>query len=100
MTDFSLAYSGQKTVESNPNKQAHDLLDALLSLHNAESPVEVETGQVRPQKSNLLLVVSLSASADMATLESVETSLAQSLVDLGVEPDIATATDNIRIYAN
>jgi hypothetical protein len=97
MTDFSLSYSGQKTVASNPTQQAHDLLDALLTLHNADNPIVVETGQVRPQESNMLLVVSLSASADMATLESVETSLAHSLVDLGVEPDIETATDSIQI---
>jgi hypothetical protein len=97
MTDFSLSYSGQKTVASNPTQQAHDLLDALLTLHNADNPIVVETGQVRPQGSDLLLVVSLSASSDMATLESVQESLAESLVDLGVEPDIATATDNIQV---
>jgi hypothetical protein len=97
MTGFSLSYSGQKKVESNPNKQAHDLLDNLLTLHNSDSPIVVETGQIRPQESNLLLVVSLSANADMATLESVQYSLAQSLVEIGIEPDIETATDNIQI---
>jgi hypothetical protein len=97
MADFSLSYSGQKTVASNQKEQAHDLVDALLTLHNADSPIVVETGQMRPQESNLLLVVSLSASTDMATLKSVEDSLAQSLVELNVEPDIETATDNIQI---
>jgi hypothetical protein len=97
MTDFSLSYSGQKAVASNPTQQAHDLLDALLTLHNADNPIVVKTGQIRPQGSDLLLVISLSASADMATLESVQDSLAHSLVDLGVEPDIATATDNIQV---
>jgi hypothetical protein len=97
MTDFSLSYSGQKTVASNPTQQAHDLLDALLTLHDADSPIVVETGQVRPQGSDLLLVVSLSANADMATLESVEASVAQSLVDLGVEPDTETAIESIQI---
>jgi hypothetical protein len=97
MTGFRLSYSGQKTVVSNQTQQAHDLLDALLTLHNTDSSIVVETGQIRPQESNLLLVVSLSASADMATLESVQDSLAQSLVNLGVEPDIETATDSIQI---
>jgi hypothetical protein len=97
MTDFNLSYSGQKTVTSNPPRQAHDLLDALLTLHNADSPIVVETGQIRPQESNLLLVVSLSASADMMTLESVQASLAQSLVELDVEPDIKTAIESIQI---
>jgi hypothetical protein len=97
MTDFSLSYSGQKTVASNPTQQAHDLLDALLTLHNADSPIVVETGQIRPQESNLLLVVSLSASADMMTLESMQDSLAESLVELDVEPDIKTAIESIQI---
>jgi hypothetical protein len=57
----------------------------------------VETGQIRPQESNLLLVVSLSASADMMTLESVQASLAESLVELDVEPDIETAIESIQI---
>jgi hypothetical protein len=97
MTDFSLSYSGQKTGAPNPTQQAHDLLDALLTLHNADSPIVVETGQIRPQESNLLLVVSLSASADMATLESMQDSLAESLVELDVEPDIKTAIESIHI---
>jgi hypothetical protein len=97
MTDFSLSYSGQKTVASNRTQQAHDLLDALLTLHNADNPIVVETGQIRPQGSDLLLVVSLSASADMVTLESVQDSLAQSLVELDVEPDIKTAIESIQI---
>jgi hypothetical protein len=97
MTDFNLSYSGQKTVASNPNQQSHELLDALFSVHEAENTITVDIGQVRPQGSNLLLIVSLSARADMPTLESVETSLAQSLVELGVEPDTETATDAIQI---
>jgi hypothetical protein len=97
MTEFKLSYSGQKTVETNATQQAHHLLDALLTLHDADSPIVVETGQIRPQESNLLLIVSLSSSADMATLESVQDSLAQSLVDLGVEPDIKPAIESIQI---
>jgi hypothetical protein len=97
MTDLNLSYTGQKSVESNASKQAHELLDVLLSVHEAENTIAVDTGQMRPHESGLLLVVSLSASADMPTLESVETSLAQSLVDLGVEPDIETAIESIQI---
>jgi phage gp46-like protein len=97
MTDFTLSYSGQKKVASNANRQAHELLDALLSVHKADNTITVDVGQVRPQQSNLLLVVSLSASADMTTLETMETSLAQSLVNLGVEPDTETAVKSIQI---
>jgi hypothetical protein len=94
---FNLTYTGQRNVTQDQTQTAHNLLDKLLTLSNADTPVTVDTGQIRPQGSDLLLVVSLSASADMASLESVQDSLAQSLVHLGVEPDIATATDNIQI---
>jgi hypothetical protein len=97
MTNFNLSYSGRKTVTSNPNQQAHELLNALFSVHEAENGIAVDVGQVRPQESKFLLVVSLSASADMAKLETIETSLAQSLVELGVEPDTETATESIQI---
>jgi hypothetical protein len=94
---FDLSYNGQKTAESNPTKQAHDLLDALLTLHGADSPIDVDVGQVRPRGDALTLLVSLSAESDMDTLQSVENTLAGELVTLGVEPDVETATDQIQI---
>jgi hypothetical protein len=94
---FNLSYNGQKRVESNPGKQAHDLLDALLNLHGADSPIDVDVGQVRPRGDALALLVSLSASAEMATLESVEADLATTLVDLGLEPTEAQAKQSIQI---
>jgi hypothetical protein len=97
MTDFSLSYSGEKIVESNANQQAHDLLDALLDAHAADNAISVDTGQVRPQESELVLIVSLSSKADMATLADVEQSLGRALVDLGVEPDTETAIESIQI---
>jgi hypothetical protein len=97
MTTFSLSYNGQKLVESNVNQQAHELLDALLTLHESDSAITVDIGQARPQGSNLLLLVSLSSHADMTTLDDAEQSLAQSLIDLGIEPDIETATESIQI---
>jgi hypothetical protein len=94
---FNLSYNGQKRVESNSRKQAHDLLDALLDVHNADSVVDVDVGQVRPRGDALAVIVSLSATADMSALESVEADLATALVDLGIEPTEAEAKDNIQI---
>jgi hypothetical protein len=96
---FDLSYNGQKRVESNPTKQAHDLLDNLLNLHTADSPIDVDVGQVRPRDGGnaLALLVSLSAESDMSTLQSVEDTLAGELVTLGVEPDVKTAKEQIQI---
>jgi hypothetical protein len=94
---FNLSYNGQKRVESNPRKQTHDLLDALLDLHAADSPIDVDVGQVRPRGDALVIIVSLSATADMSTLESVESDLATALTELGIEPTEAEAKQSIQI---
>jgi hypothetical protein len=99
MSTFNLSYSGQKRVTQNQDQQARDLLDALLSLQRSDSVVNVNTGQIRPQpeQGSLLLIVSLSAEADYPTLQSVQSELAQSLVNLGIESDVATAEGDITI---
>jgi hypothetical protein len=97
VTEFKLSYSGEKTVVSNPKEQSHQLLDSLLTLDEAATPVSVNVGQVRPQGSGLTLIVSLSATADMTTIKDEQDVLAKSLVDLGFEPDVEEATQNIQI---
>jgi hypothetical protein len=92
-----LSYSGQRTVTQDQTQIAHNLLDKLLSLHAADSPVTVDTGQIRPQADSLLLVVSLSAKADMNTLQAVQDELATELVGLNIEPDVEAAKANIQI---
>jgi DNA polymerase IIIc chi subunit len=94
---FRLSYSGQRTVTEDQAQTAHTLLDELLTLHASDTPVEVNTGQIRPRKDTLLLVVSLSAEADITTLKTIRDELAADLTDLDLEPDIDTAVQNIRI---
>jgi hypothetical protein len=94
---FSLSYNGQMAVESNPEAAAHELLDALFTIRTGTGPVRVQTGQVRPQPTGALFIVSLTAEADIGTLESVQTDLANELVNLGFETDLKTATDQIRV---
>jgi hypothetical protein len=94
---LTLTYSGQRTVTQDKTQTAHNLLDKLLTLSNADTPITVDTGQIRPQGDSLLIVVSLSAQADIATLQTVQDKLAQELVQLDVEPDTATAVDSIQI---
>jgi hypothetical protein len=94
---LTLTYSGQRTVTQNQAQTAHNLLDKLLTLSNADTPVTVDTGHIRPEGDSLLIVVSLSAQADISTLQSVQDELAQELVHLNIEPDTATAVESIRI---
>jgi hypothetical protein len=96
---FELSYSGQTLAESNQRQQAQELLDSLLTLHESESAITVDVGQIQPQPQTggLLLVVSLSGESDYGTLQSVEDDLAQSLVGLGVEADVASAKAEISI---
>jgi hypothetical protein len=94
---LTLTYSGQRAVTQDQTQTAHNLLDKLLTLSHADTPVTVDTGQIRPQGDSLLIVVSLSAQADIATLQTVQDELAQELVHLDIEPDTVTAVDSIRI---
>jgi hypothetical protein len=94
---FKLTYSGQRTVTQNQAQTAHELLDKLLTLSDADTPVAVDTGQIRPQDDNLLIVVSLSAQADITTLQAVRDELSNDLVDLNLEPDGETAKQNVQI---
>jgi hypothetical protein len=94
---FQLSYSGQREVTQNQAQNAHDLLNKLLELHNEDTVVSVDVGQIRPQSDRLLLVISLSARADMPTLMSVRDELANELLDLGIESDIETAKANIEV---
>jgi hypothetical protein len=95
---FKLSYNGHKTVESDTHTQAHELLDNLLTLHDANSPIDVDVGQVRPEGDALRIIISLSAPApEVSTLQTVKDDLATALVDLGVEPDTGAAKEQIQI---
>jgi hypothetical protein len=92
-----LTYSGNRIITQNRTQTAHDLLNKLLELSAADTPITVDSGQIRPQGDSLLISVSLSAEADLSVLQSVQDELADELIALGVEPDTETAKSNIRV---
>jgi DNA polymerase IIIc chi subunit len=94
---ISLSYNGQMTVESDEKTAAHDLLNSLFELDADPSPIQVDTGQIRPRSSGAAFVVSLSAETDIQTVESVQSDLADALTALNIEENRETATDRIRI---
>jgi hypothetical protein len=94
---LTLTYSGQQTVTQDQAQRAHELLDALLTVHGNSTPVTVDNGGIRPQGDTLLIVCTLSAQGDLGTIEAVQDELGTALVDLGLEPDTESATDAITV---
>jgi len=54
-------------------------------------------GAIRPIGSQWLLTATLSASGSLAELEALEGQLAQTAVDIGLEPDVETAKGAIQL---
>jgi len=97
MTDMNLSYSGQIEVAQNITQQSKDLLEKLLETDSADTPISVDSGQVRPRGDTAVLIVSLSAQGDISTLQSAQDTLANDVVALGLEESVEGAKDAISI---
>lgn len=92
-----LTYSADYEIADNVQAQSQALLDALIEVHGSSSPVTVDVGAIRPIGSQWLLTATLSASGSLAELEALEGELAQTAVDMGLEPDVETAKAAIQL---
>jgi len=97
MTDMNLSYSGQIEVEQNVKQQSKALLEQLLEADSADSPLSVDSGQVRPRGDTAVLIVSLSAEGDISTIQEAQDTLANDVVALGLEESVEDAIDAITI---
>jgi len=97
MTEMNLSYSGQIEVEQNVKQQSKALLEKLLEADSADSPLSVDSGQVRPRGDTAVLIVSLSAQGDISTLQTAQDALADDVVALGLEESVEDAKDAISI---
>ena len=97
MTEMNLSYSGQIEVEQNVKQQSKALLEKLLEADSADSPLSVDSGQVRPRGDTAVLIVSLSAQGDISTIQTVQDTLANDVVALGLEASVEDAKDAISI---
>jgi len=97
----TLNYSGQVRVDYTQNEQdtqaVHNLLDALFAVDAAESAVQVNAGGVRPQRDHYLVTVSLSAEGPLSDLVAVQDEIANAAVSAGLEQDVDTAKQSVRI---
>jgi len=92
-----LTYSADYEIAADVQAQSQALLDALIEVHGSSSPVTVDVGAIRPIGSQWLLTATLSASGSLAELEALEGELAQTAVDMGLEPDVETARAAIQL---
>jgi len=92
-----LTYSADYEIATDVQTQSQSLLDALITVHQSSSPITVDVGAIRPIGSQWLLTATLSASGSLAELEALEGQLAQTAVDIGLEPDVETAKAAIQL---
>jgi hypothetical protein len=92
-----LTYSADYEIAADVQTQSQALLNALIEVHGSSSPVTVDVGAIRPIGSQWLLTATLSASGSLVELEALEGELAQTAVDMGLEPDVETAKAAIQV---
>jgi len=92
-----LTYSADYEIVDNVQAQSESLLKSLITVHESTSPITVDVGAIRPIGSQWLLTATLSASGSLSKLEALQKELAQTVVEMGLEPDIETATAAIQL---
>jgi|APHM01.1.fsa_nt_gi hypothetical protein len=112
MSNATLSYDGRISIDTNDDStipqtevdKLHALLDKAIAAYEGDSVV-LETAVVHFERGDSTVGtddmprahVSLSAEGDFANLASVEDTLANEIVGIGMETDIATAKDEIQI---
>jgi len=92
-----LSYSSSREIREDPINTMQGLVDDLVAVEQATVPVSVDLAQVRPLGVGWLVSVSLSGQASLDQLVTLQDEIAQQAVDLGLEPDVQTAKENITI---
>jgi len=92
-----LNYSSDRELREQPTQKMKGLIDDLVAAQQADNPVRVDVGQVRPLGSGWLVSVSLSAEAPIDQLVQLENTVARAAVDVGLETDIPSAKESITI---
>jgi len=92
-----LTYSSDRELREQPTQEMKSLVDDLVGVQQADGPVSVDVGQVRPLGGGWLVSVSLSAEAPIGQLVTLEESIAQAAADVGLETDVPSAKEAITI---
>lgn len=92
-----LNYSSDRELREQPAQKMRTLVDDLVAAQQADNPVRVDAGQVRPLGGGWLVSVSLSAEAPIDQLVQLEDTVARAAVDVGLETDVPSAKESITI---
>lgn len=95
MYEIILQYSGAKTYQQSEFDQLKTALDGLTQSHNSDTPITVPAGSLRWRDGGLWVQVKLEIQTTTADVDADEQSLAEAVVHAGLEPDVATAKENI-----
>jgi len=90
----TLNYNGSMTRDVNGMQAT---LSALVNAHRADNSLRVDSVSMRFSDSDVRLIVSVSASGSLSELEALANVVAEGAVDLGFEPDVATALEAISL---
>lgn len=96
MTDITIRYRGNDTIESADTQRAHQIVDALLAA-SADESVEFDSGTVIGRDGEVEFRFIIEANTVVETTQETIDLIAQKMVDLGIEPDKASAVENVEV---
>jgi len=89
----TLTYSGEQTADV---QTAQQLIEQGVAIHNKDTPVSIDSASLRlTNDGQIRFIASVSADGEYADLAGLEDQIAQVAVDLGFEPDVATARESV-----
>jgi hypothetical protein len=91
---ITLSYSGESSIAPTANTEAHTIVDQLLSVAQ-DADLTFGTGTVYVENDSVVFRFDLEKTVALADAPTAIDTLAQKLVDLGVESDLSTAKLNI-----
>jgi len=93
----TLSYAGDVEVISEPTDSIQGVIADLIDLQTEPNAVTVDVSQVRPIGAGWIVSISLSASGELPKAVQLRQQVAQAAVDIGLEPDIASAEEDITV---
>jgi hypothetical protein len=92
--EITLTYRGESSIDPSANDKAHTIVDQLLSVAQ-DSALTFGTGTVYVENGRVHFRFNLEQTVALANAPAAIETLGENLVDLGVEPDLSTAKENI-----
>ena len=91
-----LRYSSETTLDAN-DEQAYNELTETLRQAVLDEGTEMQTGRLRFDGNEIRVRFGLRMETNIENVGENKDSLAESLVDLGLEPDVETAEEKIQL---